>query len=183
MAKFFEALDDKLIAFIQAQPMFFIASAAADGRVNLSPKGLDTFKALSPLMCAYLDITGSGNETAAHSKAGGRATIMFCSFTRNPLVLRLYGRTRVGRRGGALWNELIGHFDPVPGARQVIALDIESVQTACGFGVPLMSLDKARTTLSDHWTAKGEKETQDYQNRKNRVSIDGLPTGWNEAAP
>lgn len=182
MAKFFEALDEKLIAFIGAQPMFFVASAAADGRVNLSPKGLDTFKVLSPLSCAYLDITGSGNETAAHSKADGRATIMFCSFTRNPLVLRLYGRTRVGQRGGALWRELSGHFNPIPGARQVIALDIESVQTACGFGVPLMSLDRVRTTLSDHWTAKGEQETQAYRNRKNRVSIDGLPTGWNETA-
>ena len=182
MAKFFEALDNKLIDFILAQPMFFVASAAAEGRVNLSPKGLDTFKVLSPLSCAYLDITGSGNETAAHSKADGRATIMFCSFTRNPLVLRLYGRTRVGRRGGALWSELIGRFDPIPGARQVIALDIESVQTACGFGVPLMSFDKARTALPDTWAARGEKETQDYQNRKNIVSIDGLPTGWNEAA-
>ena len=181
MAKFHEALDDTLIAFIRAQPMFFIASAAAEGRVNLSPKGLDTFTVLSPLRCAYLDITGSGNETAAHAKAGGRATIMFCSFTRNPLVLRLYGRTRIGRRGDALWEELSGRFAPVAGARQVIAFDVESVQTACGFGVPLMSLERERTTLTDTWTAKGEDATADYQNRKNRVSIDGLATGWDEA--
>jgi len=181
MAKFFDALDDKLIAFIRAQPMFFIASAAAEGRVNLSPKGLDTFTVLSPLRCAYLDITGSGNETAAHAKAGGRATIMFCSFTRNPLVLRLYGRTRVVRRGDPLWEELIGRFTPVAGARQVIVFDVESVQTACGFGVPLMTLERERTTLADTWTAKGEEATADYQNHKNRVSIDGLPTGWGEA--
>jgi len=180
MAKFFEALDDKLIAFIAKQPMFFIASAAAAGRVNLSPKGLDTFKVLSPLRCAYLDVTGSGNETAAHAKAGGRATIMFCSFSRNPLVLRLYGGTRVGRRGDALWEELIGHFAPTAGARQVIAFDVESVQTACGFGVPLMTLERERTTLIDTWTAKGEEATADYRNRKNLVSIDGLPTGWDE---
>ena len=182
MAKFFEALDDRLIAFIRAQPMFFIASATAEGRVNLSPKGLDTFAVLSPLRCAYLDITGSGNETAAHAKAGGRATIMFCSFTRNPLVLRLYGRAHVGRPGGALWEELIGRFAPAAGARQVIAFDVESVQTACGFGVPLMTIERERTTLIDTWTAKGEKETADYRDRKNRVSIDGLPTGWGEAA-
>jgi hypothetical protein len=102
MAKFFEALDDKLIAFIEAQPMFFIASAVHEGRVNLSPKGLDAFRILGRNLCAYLDITGSGNETAAHGHGGGRATIMFCSFTRNPLVLRLYGRTRVGAPGSAL---------------------------------------------------------------------------------
>ena len=99
MAEFFECLNDKLIAFIEAQPMFFISSAAAEGRINLSPKGLDTFRVISPRLCVYLDITGSGNETAAHAKAGGRATVMFCSFTRNPLVLRLFGRTRNGAPG------------------------------------------------------------------------------------
>jgi len=105
MAEFFPALTPKLVAFIEAQPMFFIASAAAEGRINLSPKGLDTFRVVSPGLCVYLDITGSGNETAAHARAGGRATIMFCSFSRNPLVLRLFGRTRTGAPGSALWDE------------------------------------------------------------------------------
>ena len=94
--------------------MFFIASAVAEGRVNLSPKGLDTFRVLGPNACAYLDITGSGNETAAHAKAGGRATIMFCSFSRKPLVLRLYGRTRVGPLGGELWREYVDRFEVCP---------------------------------------------------------------------
>ena len=181
MAKFYEALDDKLIAFIEAQPLFFIASAVETGRVNLSPKGLDTFRVLSANRVAYLDMTGSGNETAAHTLAGGRATIMFCSFTRNPLVLRLFGRLSTGAPGSALWSELSGRFDPLPGARQIVAMQIDSCQTACGFGVPLMNLEKPRSTLPDYWVAKGEEGTAEYRMKKNRVSIDGLPTGWGEA--
>jgi Pyridoxamine 5'-phosphate oxidase len=180
MAQFYECLDDKLIAFIKAQPMFFIASAAAEGRVNLSPKGLDAFRVISPNLCVYLDITGSGNETAAHAKAGGRATVMFCSFTRNPLVLRLFGRTRNGARGSALWSEFSGLFEIYPGARQIIAIDIESAQTACGFGVPEMTLTRHRSTMSDYWLAKGEDGAAEYRDRQNKVSIDGLPTGWGE---
>ena len=176
MSKFFEALDAKLIKFIEAQPMFFIASATADGRVNLSPKGLDTFRVLGPLRVAYLDITGSGNETAAHARVSPRATIRFCSFTRNPLVLRLYGRVQAGPPGSALWDELSPSFDDLPGQRQIIAMDVDSVQTACGFGVPLMSLEAPRSTLTDHWRAKGEAETEEYRRRKNAVSIDGLPS-------
>src|SRR5271169_1853234 len=154
MAEFLEALNDKLIAFIEAQPIFFIASAAREGRVNLSPKGLDTFRVLGPNLVAYLDLTGSGNETAAHAFNEGRATIMFCSFTRNPLVLRLYGRARTGAPGSALWRQYAERFDALPGARQIVAFDIESCQTACGFGVPLMKLERTRTTLTDYWTAK-----------------------------
>ena len=180
MSKFYKKLDDKLIAFIEKQPMFFIASAAAGGRVNLSPKGLDAFRVIGPLRCAYLDITGSGNETAAHARADGRATIMFCSFSRNPLVLRLYGHTRIGPPGSALWEELSGLFETLPGARQIIALDIDSVQTACGFGVPEMTLKKSRSTLTDYWDNKGEAATAEYRRTKNKVSIDGLPTGWGE---
>jgi Pyridoxamine 5'-phosphate oxidase len=180
MAQFFEALDDKLIAFIEAQPMFFIASAAAEGRINLSPKGLDTFRVISPNLCVYLDITGSGNETAAHAKAGGRATVMFCSFSRNPLVLRLFGRTRNGAPGSALWAEYSALFEIYPGARQIIAIDIDSAQTACGFGVPEMTLARHRSTMNDYWRAKGEEGAADYRDKTNRVSIDGLPTGWGE---
>lgn len=181
MAAFFDSLDEKLIAFIEAQPLFFVASAVAEGRVNLSPKGLDTFRVLGPNLVAYLDITGSGNETAAHAKAGGRATMMFCSFSRNPLVLRLFGKTRVGQSGSALWNQYIDRFDPLPGARQIVVMDVESCQTACGFGVPMMSLEKTRTALIDTWESRGPEETEAYRQRKNLVSIDGLPTGWAEA--
>jgi len=177
MAKFFPALDDKLIAFIEAQPLFFIASAGAEGRVNLSPKGLDTLRVLGPLRVAYLDVTGSGNETAAHARVGGRATLMFCSFVGAPLVLRLFGRLSVGAPGSALWSELSDRFPALPGRRQIVAMDVESVQTACGFGVPLMTLEAPRTTLTDYWADKGEEWTEDYRRRKNATSIDGLP-GW-----
>lgn len=180
MAEFFEALNDKLTKFIEAQPIFFIASAAREGRVNISPKGLDTFRVIGPDLVAYLDITGSGNETAAHARAGGRATILFCSFTRNPLVLRLYGRTRNGAPGSALWRDYAERFEALPGARQVVALDIEFVHTACGFGVPVMTLERLRSTLTGFWTSKGEAETAAYRDENNRVSIDGLPTGWGE---
>ena len=181
MADFYECLNDKLTAFIAEQPMFFIASAAPGARVNLSPKGLDAFRVIGPLRCAYLDITGSGNETAAHAKAGGRATIMFCSFSRNPLVLRLYGRASAGAPGSALWAKLSELFDITAGARQILAFDIDSVQTACGFGVPEMTLKRHRPTLTKHWAAKGEEGAARYREKKNRVSIDGLPTGWGEA--
>jgi len=181
MAKFYDALDARLIAFIEAQPIFFIASAAAEGRVNLSPKGLDAFRVLGPRLCAYLDLTGSGAETAAHALAGGRATIMFCSFSRNPLVLRLFGRARCGRPGGALWREHAGRFEAFAGARQIVVFDVDSVQTACGFGVPLMTLEAQRSTLTDTWAAMGEDGVVEYQRSENRVSIDGLPTGLGEA--
>jgi hypothetical protein len=180
MAKFYEALDAKLIAFIQRQPMFFIASAAPQGRINLSPKGLDTFRVLSPNRCAYLDITGSGNETAAHARADGRVTLMFCSFARNPLILRLYGRAEVGGPGGALWEELSEHFRSYPGARQIIAIAIQSAQTSCGFGVPEMVLKRERSTMSDYWLKRGEDGAAAYREKENRVSIDGLATGFGE---
>jgi len=180
MAEFFEALNDKLIAFIEAQPIFFIASAAREGRVNLSPKGLDTFRVLGPNLVAYLDLTGSGNETAAHAFNEGRATIMFCSFTRNPLVLRLYGRARTGALGSALWRQYAKRFEILPGSRQIVALDIASCHTACGFGGPLMSFERPRSTLTDLWVARGEAETARYRDDNNKVSIDGLPTGWGE---
>ena len=180
MSKFFKALDAKHIAFIGKQPMFFIASAAEGTRVNLSPKGLDAFRVVAPNLVAYLDVTGSGNETAAHAKAGGRATILFCSFTRNPLLLRLYGSVRVGAPGSALWGERGGLFPTFAGARQVIAMDVESVQTSCGFGVPEMTLKRERSTLTDFWGEKGEAGAADYRAKKNRVSIDGLPTGWGD---
>ncbi|MGA2045589.1 MAG: pyridoxamine 5'-phosphate oxidase family protein [Roseiarcus sp.] len=180
MAEFFPALTPKLTAFIEAQPMFFIASAAAEGRINLSPKGLDTFRVVAPDLCVYLDITGSGNETAAHARAGGRATIMFCSFSRNPLVLRLFGRTRTGARGSALWDTFSSRFETYPGARQIVAIDVESAQTACGFGVPEMSLVRPRPTMSEYWRAKGEDGAAAYRDANNRASIDGLPTGWGE---
>jgi hypothetical protein len=176
MARFYDHLTDDLIAFIRAQPIFFTASAAPDTRINLSPKGLDTLRVLSPTHVAYLDLTGSGNETAAHLHADGRLTIMFCSFSDKPLILRLYGRGSVTTPRDPDWPTLLQHFGPLPGQRQIITLTIESLQTSCGFAVPELTLKNPRPTLTDWAENKGPEAIADYWKTKNTTSIDGLPT-------
>jgi len=177
MAQFFERLDSKLAGFIRDQQMFFVATAAPDSRINLSPKGLDSLRVLNDRTVAYLDITGSGNETAAHIKHDGRLTMMFCSFSDKPLILRLYGRGEVVRPSEARWADLISQFTQMPGQRQIIVLHIESAQTSCGFGVPKMQLVENRTDLADWAMKKGEQGLLEYRGKKNSRSIDGLPTG------
>jgi hypothetical protein len=177
LAKFFEELDDALRGFIAEQKIFFTATAPSDGRINLSPKGMDTFRCLGPKQVAYLDLTGSGNETAAHLRADGRLTLMFCSFTDKPLILRLYGRGRVVRPTDAEWAGLHELFPRLPGERQIIILDVDSGQTSCGWGVPVYELRGERSQLLEWAAAKGDEGIQDYWQEKNRVSIDGLPTG------
>jgi hypothetical protein len=181
MAQFFEGLSSRLIEFIRAQQVFFVASAAMDSRVNLSPKGLDTLRVLDETTVAYLDITGSGNETAAHVLHGGRITMMFCSFGEKPLILRLYGKGEIIRPHDPTWNDLIERFDPLPGQRQIVLLHIESIQTSCGFGVPRMELIEPRPTLSQWAAGKGAEGILEYRAKKNVRSIDGLPTGEAEA--
>ena len=176
MAKFYTELDDTLRRFILAQKLFFTASAPGHGgRVNLSPKGLDTFRILDDRTVAYLDLTGSGIETAAHVADNGRLTIMFCSFDHKPLILRLYGTGRAVRPGDAGWEALYAQFDPVPGERQVIVLAIESAQTSCGFGVPLYEFVGHRETLLSYAEKLGPEKLAEYRREKNRQSIDGLP--------
>lgn len=175
MADFTDALTDKQIAMIAAQPVFFVATAAAEGRINLSPKGYDAFRVLSPTRVAYLDLGGSGNETHAHLAADGRITVMFCNFDRPALILRIYGRGRPVLPQDAEWEALAAHFTMLPGTRQIFDIAVESVQGSCGWGVPFMSLEGERETLkkahrqSDpaEWEAKMAKRTS---------SIDGLPT-------
>lgn len=176
MAQFFSELDEKLITFIEEQKMFFVASAASEGRVNLSPKGMDTFRCLDNKTVAYLDLTGSGNETAAHIHENGRLTIMFCSYTKEPLILRLYGQGRVVGKNSSAWGTLVAKFEALPGMRQIIALDIDSVQTSCGFAVPVYELKHERDTLRRYAEAKGEDGMEAYRQEKNQMSIDGLPT-------
>src|SRR5262245_57489944 len=149
MAQFYESLSPNLIDFIRQQPLFFVATAAKESRVNLSPKGLDSLRVLNEHTVAYLDMTGSGNETAAHVKHDGRLTMMFCSFGEKPLILRLYGRGEVVRQGDGRWDDLMARFTPAMGQRQIIVLHVESVQTSCGFGVPRMQLIDNRTDLAD----------------------------------
>jgi len=180
MAAFFDALNEKHIAFIVEQHMFFTATATAAGRMNLSPKGMDTFRVLDSNSVAYLDLTGSGNETAAHLREDGdtgRMTIMLCSFDRAPLIMRLYGAGRVVRPEDGEWDSLHARFTPEPGTRQIVVMDIDSVQTSCGYAVPHYEFQGERDTLRRFWEAKPEDATAEYQRENNQVSIDGRPIG------
>ena len=175
MADFTDTLTDKHIAFIAKQPVYFTATAAADARINLSPKGYaDTFRILSESQVAYLDFGGSGNETHAHLAADGRITIMFCAFDRTALILRIYGRGRAVLPQDADWDAVAAHFTLLAGTRQIFVIDIDSVQTSCGWGVPMMELQHERDTLQKyHRQADPEKWVAKLQSRTQ--SIDGLP--------
>lgn len=171
-------IDAGLAAWIAAQPVYFLASAplAGDGHINLSPRGLDTLRVLGPLELAYLDLTGSGNETAAHVVENGRITVMLCAFSGEPKILRLYGRGEVLLPGSAGFKALRDRFPAdLPGVRQILRVRISRVQTSCGFGVPQLEFVAQRQDLSDWARRKGETGLAEYQARKNRVSIDGLP--------
>jgi hypothetical protein len=180
MAQRFAALELKHRDFIARQHVFFTASAAATGHVNLSPRSTDMFRVLGDNRVIYLDRTGSGNETAAHLSADGRLTIMLCAFDGPPLILRLYGRGRAIHRGGSEYQALLaaeyGGAEPL-GARQMILLDIELVQTSCGYGVPLQDYVEERPTMDKWAEAKGEDGIAAYWAEKNLVSLDGFPTG------
>jgi Pyridoxamine 5'-phosphate oxidase len=176
VAKFYSALTSPLMQFMQAQSIFFVATAPCEGRVNLSPKGMDTFRCLSDHEVAYLDLTGSGNETSAHLEENGRLTLMFCSFSTDPLILRLYGQGKVVRPRSLEWSQYLSHFEQIPGTRQIISMQIEQVQTSCGFAVPLMEFQGERPKLADWAQKKGEEGLREYWQDKNQLSIDGLPT-------
>ncbi|MBT5876875.1 MAG: pyridoxamine 5'-phosphate oxidase family protein [Candidatus Latescibacteria bacterium] len=176
MADFYEELSEELIEFMNTQHIYFTATVPNDGRINLSPKGMDTFRCIDSRTVAYLDLTGSGNETSAHLSQNGRMTIMFCSFTRKPLILRLYGQGRVIHPGDSEWPDMVSRFENLPGIRQIIALSIDSLQTSCGYGVPEFDLKEIRPTLIKWAENKGEDGVKSYQRDRNQVSIDGLPT-------
>ena len=176
MAKFYSELTPELERFIGKQQMFFTGSAPSDGsgRVNVSPKGIDSFRCLDSHTVAYLDLTGSGNETAAHIRDNGRLTIMMCSFIGKPLILRIYGRGRVVRPQDADWASLSERFDETPGQRQIVVLAIDSVQTSCGYGVPKYEFKQQRQELIDWADRKGDAGLARYRQQKNQTSIDGL---------
>ncbi|MBB2908473.1 pyridoxamine 5'-phosphate oxidase family protein [Agrobacterium tumefaciens] len=180
MAKQFKSIDARLKDFIGRQHIFFTASATGDSRVNVSPRETGCLRIVDENTVVYLDRTGSGNETAAHLRADGRLTIMFCAVEGPPMILRLYGRGRSIRRGSLEYeNIMTTHYDDLEpsGARQVILLDIDLVQTSCGFGVPLFDYKAERPSL-DQWTdAKGPDGIEIYRREKNAYSMDGLPTG------
>ncbi len=179
MGQQFASIEDRHRAFIEQQRMFFVASAAPRGRVNLSPKGMDSFRVLGPNAVAYLDVTGSGNETAAHLRASvdRRLTIMFCAFEGQPMILRLFGQGVSWQRGSADYAALIGGFEELPGARQIIRLDVDLVQTSCGMGVPLFDHREDRGELKRWASRQGQEGLRKYWRLKNMRSIDGFPTG------
>lgn len=176
MAEFTEALTDRHIAFIEKQPVFFTATAAAGGRINLSPKGYgDSFRVLSETEVAYLDLGGSGNETHAHLAADGRITLMFCAFDRSASILRIYGRGRAVLPQDDEWDALAANFTLLPGTRQIFVIAVESVQTSCGWGVPMMAFQAERDTLRKyHRQADPAAWIEKVGGRT--TSIDGLPT-------
>ncbi|WP_379552746.1 pyridoxamine 5'-phosphate oxidase family protein [Qipengyuania sp. DGS5-3] len=179
MAEFFDTLNDKHIAMLAKQPVFFVATSAPDARINLSPKGYDAFRVIAPDRVAYLDLAGSGNETHAHLVAdphedGGRITIMVTNFDRPALILRIYGRGKPVLPGDAKWDELAEHFKLLPGTRQIFDIAVESVQTSCGWGVPFMAFEDERGTLQKAHRQSDPEEWVAKQKGRN-TSIDGLP--------
>lgn len=176
MAKKYQELSGEHIRFIGEQKIFFVATATADSRVNVSPKGMDSFRVLGNSRVAWLNVTGSGNETAAHVQVDPRMTIMFCAFDGQPMILRLYGSARVVHRHDAEWGELFPLFKPIPGARQIIDLTLDLVQTSCGMGVPYFTYAGDRQSLSDWAENKGEGGLERYWEEKNQFSLDGIPT-------
>ncbi|MHC5541839.1 pyridoxamine 5'-phosphate oxidase family protein [Singulisphaera rosea] len=176
MGRQHERIDEALAEFIEKQHMFFVGTAptAIDGRLNLSPKGLDTFRVLGPTSVAYLDLIGSGIETVAHVRENGRITLMFCAFEGRPLILRLYGRGRVIEPQDAEWGDLIGHFPDLPGARALVVVEVDRIADACGFAVPLYEFQGHRKQLLDYADQQGPDGLEAYKAKKNRVSIDGI---------
>ncbi len=178
-----QALPDKLtsrfIRFIEEQQMFFVATAAPDGRVNLSPKGLDTLRVLSPARIVWLSLSGSGNETAAHLRELNRITLMFCAFRGRPMILRVYGRAKTYHPRDGEWAELSSLFPKLAGSRQIYDVEIEAVQTSCGTGIPHYDYKGPRgeTELEPFYANIGDDGVEAYWARKNQFSIDGKPTG------
>ena len=174
MSEFADHIDDKSAAFIAKQPVFFVATAADGARINLSPKGMDSFRVLGPNRVAYLDYGGSGNETHAHLAADGRITIMFCAFDAPALIYRLYGRGRAVLPQDDDWDALAAHFSIERGVRQIFDIAVESTQGSCGWAVPKMTLEAERQTLRKYHAQDDPAERlEKYQDRIR--SIDGLP--------
>jgi len=176
MAETFKEINDKLKHFIEHQKIFFVGTAAADGRVNVSPKGMDSLRIIDRNRVVWLNFTGSGNETAAHVLEIPRMTLMFCSFEQRPLILRLYGEAEIIHPRDAGWQENISLFPEVSGARQIFDMHVDLVQTSCGYAVPFFDYVSDRDVLQKWADAKGEEGIKDYWRQNNQQSMDGKPT-------
>lgn len=176
MAERFKVLEERHIEFIKQQHIFFVGSAGAGGTVNVSPKGMDTFRVVNEHQVAWLNLTGSGNETSAHVQENGRMTIMFCSFEKMPLILRLYGQAEVVHPRDGKWKELISLFDEQIGARQVFQLNLDFVLTSCGHAVPFFKYQGERDLLKKGAEKRGQTGIEAYWKDHNQISLDGKPT-------
>ena len=176
MSKLYKKISPKLQQFIENQKIFFVATATADSRINLSPKGMDSLRVVNANRVIWLNVTGSGNETAAHVQENPRMTLMFTAFEDNPLILRLYGTAKTIHNDDAEWRLLLPLFPPIPGARQIFDLNVDLVQTSCGMAVPLYDYVGEREQLNTWAAKKGKEGLKAYWEEKNSVSLDGKPT-------
>ena len=176
MSKFYTKITSRLQKFIEAQKIFFVATAPNEGRINLSPKGMDSFRVMNENRVLWLNVTGSGNETAAHLLENDRITIMFCAFEGAPNILRLYGKGKEIKEGDASWNDLITLFPETPGTRQIFDISIASAQTSCGMSIPFYDYKSERNELNDWASEQGKEGIKKYWADKNQTSIDGLST-------
>ncbi len=176
MAKLYSNIPQKLQEFIKSQKIFFVATATSDSRINLSPKGMDSLRVLNENRVAWLNVTGSGNETAAHVQENPRMTIMLTAFAEAPLILRLYGTAKAIHKDDVEWQHLRPLFPPLPGARQIFDINIDLVQTSCGMAVPLYDYTGEREQLNTWATKKGEQGVTAYWKEVNHTSLDGKPT-------
>jgi hypothetical protein len=177
MAKKFEKIESVHQTFIEEQHLFFTATAAPEGRINVSPKGMDSLRVLGPNRVIWLNLTGSGNETAGHLIESPRVTLMWCSFAKRPLILRLYGTARTIHHTDRDWAEMVGHFGTPRSAWQVFDMQVEMVQTSCGYAVPFMEYTAERDTMQRWIDDKSDAEIETYWSERNSVTIDGKPTG------
>ncbi len=176
MSKTYQSLDDTLVRFIKKQHMFFVATAPLEreGHINLSPKGLDTFRILDPSTVAYLDLTGSGVETVAHLRENRRITLMFCAFNGPPKILRLYGRGEVTEPGDSRFEELLPLFPSIAGTRSIVIVTLDRIADSCGYAIPLFEYSGERAQLIEWAEHKGPEGVVEYRSGHNRLSIDGL---------
>jgi hypothetical protein len=176
MAKILTEISTELKDFIIKQKVFFVGTAANEGRVNVSPKGMDTFRVIGPNKIVWLNLTGSGNETAAHLIKNNRMTILFCAFEGKPLILRLYGNANIFHKQNEVYHDYIDLFPKITGSRQIIEMHVDMIQTSCGYAVPFMDFKEERTQLKSWAEKQGEERLKNYRKERNSFSIDGFET-------
>lgn len=176
MGSRYQSLRDDLMDFIREQKLFFVGTAANDGTINVSPKGWDSLRVMGANRIVWRNVTGSGNETAAHLAQNSRMTMMFCAFSGNPKILRLYGQAQAFHPRDPEFNAMDALFEPHASARQLVDFTIELVQTSCGFGVPFYEYQQERDNMDKWLASKDDSDIEDYWEKKNAVSLDGLPT-------